>query len=98
MEGRVDIETFVLFIDGKTSFMGKTGVPNAPHAIIVPNTLVNQWRRELKGFFKPHAIDIFVLPTARAALKDYFEDENSPWKKSNHELIFRVVLVPHSVS
>ncbi|KAM6491331.1 P-loop containing nucleoside triphosphate hydrolase protein [Amanita muscaria] len=81
----------------KPFFMGTAGVPNAPHAIIVPNTLINQWRRELKCFFKPHAIDIFVLPTARAALKDYFEDSSSPWKKSNHELVFRVVLVPHSV-
>jgi SNF2 family DNA or RNA helicase len=86
------------FTEDKPFFMGTSGVPNAPHAIIVPNTLINQWRRELKCFFKPHAIDIFVLPTARAALKDYFEDSSSPWKKSNHELVFRVVLVPHSVS
>ncbi|KAM6500021.1 hypothetical protein JOM56_003035, partial [Amanita muscaria] len=41
------------------SFMGKGKVPDAPHAIIVPNSLVDQWRRELKCFFKPGAIDIF---------------------------------------
>ncbi|KAM6488891.1 P-loop containing nucleoside triphosphate hydrolase protein [Amanita muscaria] len=79
------------------SFMGRGKVPNAPHAIIVPNSLVDQWRRELKCFFKPGAIDIFVLPTARVALQDYFKRENSPWTKSHHDEIFRVVLVPHSV-
>ncbi|KIL63772.1 hypothetical protein M378DRAFT_11866 [Amanita muscaria Koide BX008] len=78
------------------SFMGKGKVPDAPHAIIVPNSLVDQWRRELKCFFKPGAIDIFVLPTARVALQDYFKRDNSPWTKSHHTEIFRVVLVPHS--
>lgn len=78
--------------------MGRGVVPNAPHAIIVPNTLVNQWRRELKCFFKPHAIDIFVLPTSRVSLQDYFKRDNSPWTKANHDEIFRVVLIPHSVS
>ncbi|KAM6488893.1 P-loop containing nucleoside triphosphate hydrolase protein [Amanita muscaria] len=84
-------------LENRESFMGRGVVPNAPHAIIVPNTLVNQWRRELKCFFKPHAIDIFVLPTSRVLLQDYFKRDNSPWTKANHDEIFRVVLIPHSV-
>ncbi|KAK2464152.1 hypothetical protein APHAL10511_003845 [Amanita phalloides] len=80
------------------SFMGKGGVPNAPHAIIVPNSLVGQWRRELKTFFKPNVIDIFILPTQKVKLPQYFEASNEgAWMKSKHEMIRRIVLVPHSV-
>ncbi len=77
--------------------MGKGSVPNKPHAIVVPNSLVDQWRRELKTFFKPFSLDIFQLPTSAAALKRYFSDPDGVWEKANHPHIFRVVLIPHSV-
>jgi SNF2 family DNA or RNA helicase len=76
--------------------MGRGKVPNAPHAIIVPNSLIDQWRREFKVFFKPHVIDIFVLPTQAAKLRNFFTE--SSWVKSRHEQIRRIVLVPHSVN
>ncbi|KAK2459376.1 hypothetical protein APHAL10511_008608 [Amanita phalloides] len=81
------------------SFMGKGGVPNVPHAIIVPNSLVRQWWQELKTFFKPNVIDIFILPTQKVKLPQYFEASNEgAWMKSRHEMICHIVLVPHSVS
>lgn len=77
--------------------MGKGRVPNKPHVIVVPNSLVDQWRRELKTFFKPYSLDIFQLPTSGAALQRYFSDPDGAWAKANHQPMFRVVLVPHSV-
>ena len=78
--------------------MGREGIPDLPHAIIVPNTLVDQWRRELKTFFKPHVIDIFVLPTQSSKLKGYFDEQvDNAWMRSKHQKIHRIVLVPHSV-
>jgi SNF2 family DNA or RNA helicase len=77
--------------------MGKKGIPNAPHAIIIPNSLVDQWRRELKVFFKAFSIEIFVLPSSTNDLKEYFESDFSPWKRGKHDDIQRIVLVPHSV-
>ena len=79
--------------------MGKGKVPNAPHAIIVPNSLIDQWPQEFKVFFKPHVINIFVLPTQSSKLRDYFNEENnSSWTQSKHAKIRRIVLVPHSVN
>lgn len=78
--------------------MGKGRVPNLPHAIVIPNSLVDQWRRELKTFFMPHSLDIFQLPTAATELHTYFTAPDSVWKKAHHEPIFRIVLIPHSVS
>jgi SNF2 family DNA or RNA helicase len=77
--------------------MGKGKVPDAPHAIIVPNSLVDQWRRELKVFFKPNVIDIFVLPNKATSLRNYFNEKEGAWTKSIHAKICRVVLIPHSV-
>jgi hypothetical protein len=77
--------------------MGKGPVPDLPHAIVIPNSLVDQWRRELKTFFKAHSLDIFQLPTVATELQKYFTAPDGPWKKSHHPLMFRIVLIPHSV-
>ena len=84
-------------IEDRLHFMGKGCVPNLPHAIVIPNSLVDQWRRELKTFFKAHTLDIFQLPTAAAELQSYFTAPDGLWKRSHHDDIFRIVLVPHSV-
>jgi len=84
-------------IEDRPYFMGKGDVPNKPHAIVVPNSLVDQWRRELKTFFKPFSLDIFQLPTSADALKAYFSAPDGVWAQAHHLPIFRVVLIPHSV-
>jgi hypothetical protein len=53
--------------------MGKKGVPNQPHLIVTLNTLVDQFRRELKTFFKKNTIDIFTYPTQTNV--KFFESE-----------------------
>ncbi|KAF8668495.1 hypothetical protein AX14_006173 [Amanita brunnescens Koide BX004] len=97
-ESQVQDVALPALLDGLPSFMGRGKVPNAPHAIIVPNSLIDQWRRELKVFFKPNVIDIFVLPTQAAKLQKFFqEDKDGSWMRSRHEKIRRIVLIPHSV-
>lgn len=74
-----------------------TGIPDHGHLIIVPNSLIDQWHRELKTFFKPHSIDIFRLPSSMAEIQIFWTKEGH-WGKSKHLQMFRVVLVAHSVS
>ncbi|KAK2460121.1 hypothetical protein APHAL10511_007862, partial [Amanita phalloides] len=65
------------------SFMGKGAIPNAPHMIIVLNSLVRQWWQELKTFFKLNVIDIFILPTQKVKLPQYLEASNKgAWTSS----------------
>lgn len=75
--------------------MGKGKVPNQPHLVIVPNTLFDQWHRELKTAFKSHAIDIFPLPTAWEEIKSFWATDS--WLNSHQNGVFKVVLCSQSV-
>lgn len=80
-------------------FMGLTeNVPNEPHLIVVPLSLVAQWGDELYRFFSRGAIDIFQLPTSLAALETFFSDPAGAWQQSQQKMINRIVICAHSVS
>ncbi|KAF4584742.1 hypothetical protein EYR38_001973 [Pleurotus pulmonarius] len=78
-------------------FMGTTNsVPNEPHLIVVPLSLVGQWADELYRFFSRGAIDIFQLPTSLAALETFFSDADGAWHLSKQKMINRIVICAHS--
>ncbi|KAK0197634.1 P-loop containing nucleoside triphosphate hydrolase protein [Armillaria mellea] len=54
-------------------FCGRKEVLNKPHLLIVPNTLLGQWRQELKKWFRPHTIDILVLPSTERGWEDWYK-------------------------
>ncbi|TFK61411.1 P-loop containing nucleoside triphosphate hydrolase protein [Pluteus cervinus] len=74
-------------------FAGEGRVPNRAHLIVVPLSLLDQWKRELRTFFKPNAVDIFQLSGNYQSVKKFFAADG-PFEKSKHNPIFRIVLVP----
>jgi hypothetical protein len=90
----MDFVAYGCSIEKKPYFMGKGLVPNHAHLLVVPNTLVDQVHRKLKTFFQPRSIDIFWVPTIAKKLSPFWNEYNG----SKHEPIFRVVIIPHSVS
>ncbi|KAK0224370.1 hypothetical protein IW262DRAFT_1459423 [Armillaria fumosa] len=54
-------------------FCGGKEVVNAPHLLLVPNTLLGQWVSELKKWFRPHTIDILVLPSMERGWEDWYK-------------------------
>ncbi|KAG2136436.1 hypothetical protein DEU56DRAFT_756342 [Suillus clintonianus] len=81
-------------ISTRPYFAGQKSMPNLPHIIIVPNSLLGQWGSELRTFFAPKTIEIYVYPTAE---KDFAGFWTGPWAKSAMPLINRIILVTHSV-
>lgn len=77
--------------------MGEKTVPDRPHVVVVPNSLVDQWHGELKVFFQPHTIDIFRVPTGAKGVTEFWKP-GGVYDKSLHNPIFRVVICPSSVS
>jgi SNF2 family DNA or RNA helicase len=77
--------------------MGKAGVQDAPHLIVVPNSLVDQWISELKKFFRKGTVEIYQVPIQESVFETYFTDENGAWKKSKTPLVFRILLCSASV-
>lgn len=80
-------------------FMGvMENVPDEPHLIVVPLSLVGQWKDELYRFFSRGAIDIFQLPSSLEDVKEFFSDPDGSWLQSQQKMINRVVICAHSVS
>ncbi|KAK0472569.1 P-loop containing nucleoside triphosphate hydrolase protein, partial [Armillaria novae-zelandiae] len=56
-------------------FCGGKEITNAPHLLLVPNTLLGQWVLELKKWFRPHTVDILVLPSAERGWSTWYEEK-----------------------
>ena len=76
-------------------FKGEAQIPNRPHILVVPNSVVGQWHLELKRFFFRHAIDIFEIPSNVENAENFFIE--GPWVESTHEDIRKVVICSHTV-
>jgi SNF2 family DNA or RNA helicase len=75
--------------------MGQGRVPNLPHLIIVPNAVLPQWHRELRTFFKPKSLEIHIVVGNEKQVDAFFS--SSAWQDSPMPMIFRVILMQHSV-
>ncbi|KAJ3730157.1 hypothetical protein DFJ43DRAFT_1190231 [Lentinula guzmanii] len=69
------------------------GIPDAPHLIVVPTNLIDQWASELRRFMNPKAVDLIVVSTnAKKWQSDMRRLESSPQPRYR-----RVVLVTHKI-
>jgi hypothetical protein len=75
--------------------MGRGPVPDQPHLLVVPNSLVPQWTRELKTFFNYRQIEIHPLPKSEAEVEKYLKSD--AWTKSGTPKILRILIVSHTV-
>jgi SNF2 family DNA or RNA helicase len=73
---------------------GRELISDLPHLIIVPNSLIDQWTSELRVFFAPKSIEIYVHPASEKDFQGFWE---GPWKTSTMPMIHRIILMTHSV-
>ncbi|KAG9318996.1 P-loop containing nucleoside triphosphate hydrolase protein [Chiua virens] len=85
---------FAPIIERQRCFAGRTMIDDLPHVILVGNSLVCQWVTELRTFFVPGRIEIYVFPTAESQFAQFWEGD---WKTSRTPFINRIIIVPHSV-
>ncbi|KAJ8474911.1 hypothetical protein ONZ45_g15788 [Pleurotus djamor] len=83
-------------IANRPYFMGKGPVPDAPHLIVVPLSLMAQWHKELRTFFKDGAVDIFRLPLATGDVRKFFNHPKGAWKRSEQKMHKRIVICAQS--
>ncbi|RXW11953.1 hypothetical protein EST38_g13902, partial [Candolleomyces aberdarensis] len=75
-------------VANSTFFGGMGPVPDLSHLYVVPNSLIEQYRQEIMAFFKPHTVDILVIPHDPDAATKLFEDiANRPSPKINRIFI-----------
>jgi TATA-binding protein-associated factor len=73
-------------------------LPNSPHLIVVPGTLLSQWEAELKTLFNPKYFKVLLYGTGKA-VHDSFWSEDGPFHNTKEQVCANVVIVAsHSVS
>lgn len=73
-------------------------LPNSPHLIVVPGTLLSQWEAELKTLFNPKYFKVLLYGTGKS-VHDSFWSEDGPFHNTKKEVSANVViLASHSVS
>src|SRR5258708_20237627 len=68
-------------IDGQPYLSGYKEVPNRPHLIVVPNTLIPQWKHSLTCWLKQGSADVLVYPEVNRE-KNEFWTTNAPYQSS----------------
>ncbi|KIM38289.1 hypothetical protein M413DRAFT_12967 [Hebeloma cylindrosporum] len=81
----------------KLLFQTKEKIPDSPHLIVVPTSLMEQWIREIKVFFSKKSIDYYQLPGTEAEIETFFTDPKSAWCQSKTPMPFRIVLITQSM-
>lgn len=71
-------------------------MPDKPIAIIVPVSLVSQWRGELKTFIWRKNIEVYVFPPAAADWLSFWSP-TSDWNISTHPMYLRIIIFQHLV-
>ncbi|KAJ3738947.1 P-loop containing nucleoside triphosphate hydrolase protein [Lentinula detonsa] len=69
------------------------GIPDAPHLIVVPTNLIDQWASELRRFMNPMAVDLIVV----SASAKKWQSNMDRLKSSQQPPYRRVVLVTHKI-
>lgn len=80
--------------DGRRCFGANQtpGVPDLPSIIVVPNSLTEQWIRELKIFLKPKMFDILLYPAGSSIWATWYKEVFSTVK----DRLGRVIIVVSS--
>ncbi|RXW14189.1 hypothetical protein EST38_g11666 [Candolleomyces aberdarensis] len=74
---------------------GQAKVPNLPHLILVPGTIVAQWVHELQVLFKPNAVVILLYPS-NLSEREWFWGPDGPFAQTKLPPFQRIILAPHS--
>lgn len=92
---------YIYFLTETLPYLGEErSLPNLPHLVIVPGTLLSQWEAELKTLFKPKCFKILMYAGGVGkALREEFWSEGGPFHSTSQKLASNVVVVAsHSVS
>src|SRR5260370_27975687 len=68
-------------IDGQPYLSGYKEVPNTPHLIVVPNTLIPQLKHSLTCWFKQGSADVLVYAEGKRATNEFCAT-NGPYECS----------------
>lgn len=82
--------------DENPYFGGSRSIPNKPHLIIVPGTILAQWESEIKMALNPKAFDLFIYTTGKAFREEFWSDEGL-FAQSEQPAANRIILASHSV-
>ena len=82
--------------DNQPYLGGEKEIPNYPHLILAPGTLIAQWEHELKVFFLPRKVDILTYTGKKAEHQEFWGD-TGPFKTSKHDDHQKIILASHSV-
>jgi hypothetical protein len=85
-----------LITDGNPYFGGSRTIPNRPHLILVPGTILGQWESEIKMVLNPKAFDLFIYTTGKAFREEFWSDEG-PFSQSKQPAVNKIILASHSV-
>jgi hypothetical protein len=72
-------------------------VPDLPHLIVVPGTLMAQWEHELKVFFQPKKVDILKYTGGPLQHEQFWDPVCGPFSMSKHDDHHKIILATHSV-
>jgi len=79
-------------------FKTQDKIPNEPHLIVVPTSLMEQWIREIKVFFHRKNIEFYQLPGTETEIENFFLNPGNPWANSLTPMPFCILLITQSVS
>ena len=71
-------------------------LPERPHLIIVPGTLLAQWEHELKVVFKRNSVDIMTYGTTQPQRQEFWS-EHGVFQSSKQPKYLQIILASHSV-
>lgn len=72
-----------------------TVLPNLPHVIVVPGTVIDQWQSEIKTLFIAKSFDVLVYSSNKTE-RELFWAPTGPFHRSLHEPANRIILVSES--
>ncbi|THV02122.1 hypothetical protein K435DRAFT_853107 [Dendrothele bispora CBS 962.96] len=82
-------------VDGLPFLKDSSKIPNLPHVIVVPGTVLQQWIDEIKILFISMSIDLFVYTCPKSGNAEFWGPE-SPLSKSKQEPRNRIIITTHS--
>ena len=76
----------------------KVQIPDCPHLIVLPNSLMEQWIWEIKVFFNKKSMEIYQLPGMEKEIEHFFVNAKSPCVSSHTPMPLHIYLIVQSVS
>lgn len=71
-------------------------IPDLPHLVVVPGTVLAQWEQEIKTLFRPASVDVLIYGTG-VAQHTAFWSQSGAYHSSKHRPINRIIVASHSV-